>query len=186
MPKMLIRNPLQIQEILQQRAEIHFSAHKDLHKSKNPSGCGHEWHALPHSMSSALPAACPLCRTARTARATMPTKRFSRAHYFAHGAFVQWFSFGHNADRDVSVRDGTHQTVVLPNRSNSTIVIPHRRGRSWDRVFRADSEPPLLIVSPTCIVILLFVVASLQPLGGGGIRVRRFSGSHAPLPMEPE
>jgi hypothetical protein len=60
----------------------------------------------------------------------MPTKRLSRAHYFAHGAFVHWFSFGHNADRDVSVRDGTHQTVVLPNRSNSTIVIPHRRGRS--------------------------------------------------------
>ena len=33
---------------------------------------------------------------------------FSRAHYFAHGAFVH--------DRDVSLRDGTHQTVVLPNR----------------------------------------------------------------------
>jgi len=114
----------------------------------------------------------------------MPTKHFSRAHYFAHGAIVHWFSFGHNTDRDVSVRDGTHQTV-LPNRSNSTIVIPHRRSHSWID-FRADNELRLLIVSPTCIAILLFVVASLQPLGGGGIRVRRFSGSHAPLPMEPE
>src|SRR5215469_6847883 len=116
----------------------------------------------------------------------MPTKHFSRAHYFAHGAFVHWFSFGHNADRDVSVRDGTHQTVVLPNRSNSTIVIPHRRSRSWIESSGQTTEPPLLIVSPTRIAILLFVVASLQPLGGGGIRVRRFSGSHAPLPVEPE
>ena len=48
------------------------------------------------------------------------------------------------------------------------------------------SGASLLMVSSTCIVILLFVVASLQPLGGGGIRVRRFSGSHALLPMEPE
>src|SRR5215469_511707 len=116
MSKMLIRNPLQIQEILQQRAEIHFSAHTDLHKAKNPSGCGHEWRALPNSMSSALPADCPPCHTARSARQRYRPSASHGLVTSAHGAFVHWFSFRHNPHREVSVRDGTHQTIVLPNR----------------------------------------------------------------------
>src|SRR5262249_4117187 len=81
MPKMLIRNPLQIQEVLQQRAKIPFSAHKDLHKSEKLAGGRHggtPCHAGREIRFNALPAACPPCRTARSARETIPTKRFSR------------------------------------------------------------------------------------------------------------
>jgi hypothetical protein len=114
MPKMLIRNPLQIQEILQERAKIHFSAHKDLHKSKNPSGCSMSgalcrtrFQAGREIRFRALPAACPPCRRSENRESNDADQGLFTSHYFAHGAFVHWFSFGHNEDRDVSVRDDT-------------------------------------------------------------------------------
>jgi len=69
------------------------------------------------------------------------------------------------------------------SRSVMTPTKRRKRGRFLNRVFRGDKSHAFANLQ-RCLSYLLS--PPLQPLGGGGIRVRRFSSSHALLPMEPE